>query len=181
MTMKRDMAERRKQRLLERIGTPNFACITCGGTEWYTAEGHHIAGRHYDKHVEYFCANCHRRLSEMQKSHPLPTSKTPGRVECAGHYCLGLADVLSLTSRPLSNFGHELLEGVEGAPNGEATRSLTLKAGHFLIVLGTILEEVAPHLEEHGKRLCDVSVQSAEYARSTRRPRDPATKPRRRR
>jgi hypothetical protein len=51
MTMKRDTAERRKQRFLERLGTPNFVCITCGGTDWCTAEGHHIAGRLYDKHV----------------------------------------------------------------------------------------------------------------------------------
>jgi hypothetical protein len=39
MTMKRDTAERRKQRFLERLGTPNFVCITCGGTDWCTAEG----------------------------------------------------------------------------------------------------------------------------------------------
>jgi hypothetical protein len=162
MTVNRD-SERRKQRLLERARTQNFVCICCGCTDWCTAEGHHIAGRLYDKHVEFFCANCHRRLTEAQKSHPHPSSRKPGPVECAGHYSLGLADVLHPTSRLATSFGHQLLEG---GLNDEATRSLTLRAGHFLIALGPILEEVAPHLEDHGRRLCDASVQAPGYATS---------------
>jgi hypothetical protein len=61
--------ERRRQRYLERIGTQHPVCI-CGGTEWCTFDGHHIADRLFDKHVEFFCANCHRRLSESERFQP---------------------------------------------------------------------------------------------------------------
>jgi hypothetical protein len=84
-------------------------------------------------------------------------------VERAGHYSLGLADVLHPTSCLATTIGHELVEAGSRIES-EAIRSLTLKAGHFLIALGAILEEVVRHLEEHGKRLCDASVQSPDFA-----------------
>jgi hypothetical protein len=148
--------ERRKQRYLERIGTEHPVCITCGGTEWCTFEGHHIAGRLFDKHVEFFCANCHRLLSESQKSHPKVISKAPETVERAGHYCLGLTDILTRAARTADKFGHQLLElGHSDEITSDASRSLTLDVGHFLIALALILENVVRRLEQYGSGLCD--------------------------
>ena len=93
--------ERRWRRRHEAVGTSNFVCVMCGCTDIVTAEGHHIAGKHFDSHVEYFCANCHCRLTDAQKSRPRPTSKDPGPVERAGHYCVGVGDILGPVARML--------------------------------------------------------------------------------
>jgi hypothetical protein len=147
--------ERRRQRYLERIGTQHHVCI-CGETDWCTFEGHHIAGRLFDNHVEFFCANCHRRLSESQKTHPKPISKPPGTVESAGHYCLGLADISTCAARTADKLGHQLLElGRTDEITSDSSRSLTLEGGHFLIALAMILENVARCLEQYGSGLCD--------------------------
>jgi hypothetical protein len=154
--------ERRKQRFLERMGTDHPVCVTCGETEWCTFEGHHIAGRQFDEHVEYFCANCHRLLSESQKYHPKATSKAAGTVECAGHYCLGQADILIPAGRMAEKFGHQLLELGHGDEiSSDASRALTLDVGHFLIAFAMIFENVARQLEQYGSRLCDEAAQAA--------------------
>src|ERR1035437_4451692 len=103
---KRDIdRERRKQRRLEGMGTNSPVCITCGWTEWYSFHGHQIAGRRFDKHVEYFCQRCHSGFTEEQKSLPKPTSENTGQAESAGHYCLGVALILKPTARMLEEFG----------------------------------------------------------------------------
>src|SRR5258707_513652 len=102
--------EGRKQRRLEQLRTKHPVCSACGCTDWCVFEVHHIAGRHFDAHTEPVCANCHRRLTEKQKSHPKPTSKEPGKIECAGHYCLGLSDIIAPVARMIEEFGNSLIQ-----------------------------------------------------------------------
>jgi hypothetical protein len=148
--------ERRKQGCAERTGTNHPVCITCGETEWCTFEGHHIAGRRFDQHVEFFCASCHRLLTESQKCHPKRIAKAPGTVECGGHYCLGLADIFTRAARFAAKLGHQLVDlAHSGEITSDASRSLTLDEGHFLIALAVILENAARCLEQYGSGLCD--------------------------
>lgn len=153
--------ERRKQRRLAQIGTTDPVCLMCGCAKWYLFEGHHIAGRRYDKHVEYFSKECHGELTEMQKSHPPATSKTPGTVECAGHYSLGLADIFYPISRMLEQFGHRLIKLSDGAEiRADSTKQLVREIGHYLIALAGFLARVGEHLKEHGARLINEARQA---------------------
>jgi hypothetical protein len=153
-------SERRKQRRLEQIGANNPVCVMCGCTKWYTQEGHHIAGRQFDKHVEYFCANCHRELSEKQKQHPRASCKSPGTGECAGHYCLGLADIFAPVSQMVDQFGHKLVDSSATAGLNTDVAKLMRDAGHFLIALAGILERVGMHLKEYGIDLTNEAQQA---------------------
>lgn len=153
--------ERRKQRRLEEIGTNHPVCLACGDTTWYQFEGHHIAARRFGKHVEYYCAHCHRELTERQKSHPLPTSQTPGPVECTGHYALGLADIFDPIAHMLEHFGYRLVDLSDSAElRSDSTKQLVIDIGRYLIVLAGFLERVGEHLKKHGTRLIDEAPQA---------------------
>lgn len=158
--------ERRKQRRLEEVGTNRPVCIACGCTDWYTFEGHHIAGRHFDKHVEYCCANCHRRFTEAGKSRPQPSSKSPEAAECAGQYCLGLSDIFEPVARMLDDYGNKLVQLPNSRETGSDTdKSLTTEIGHFLIALAAILGRVGHRLEHYGTGLIDEAKRNATNAR----------------
>jgi hypothetical protein len=106
--------ERRKQRRLEEMGTNNPVCIGCGRAVWYSFHGHHIGERQFDSHAEYFCTNCHSDFTEALKSYPKTSCKTPGAVESAGHYCLGLAVIFYPIARMLEDFGCKLVQLAKG-------------------------------------------------------------------
>jgi hypothetical protein len=108
-------AERRKQQRLERLGTNNPICPGCGETRWYCFEVHHLAGRKYDGGSAPVCNNCHAEQSERQKDHPEQMSEPPHRLECIGHYLIGLADFLESIVRKLRELGHELIEAARQA------------------------------------------------------------------
>jgi len=131
-----------------------LASLPGGWTEWYGFHGHHIAGRRFDKHVEYFCQRCHSGFSEEQKSFPKPTSEKPGRTECAGNYCLGLSTIFKPVARMLEDFGHTLIQ-LDGERPDQSEQSLTQKIGYFLIALAAILERIAEKLEQHGYALVE--------------------------
>lgn len=155
--------ERRRQRRNEAADSHNFVCVACGCTDVITAEGHHIAGRLFDNHVEYFCANCHRRLTEARNSHPKASCKAPGKVECAGHYCLGFADIFALTVRMAEDFGNRLMQLADRSEvTGDSAKSLTREAGHFLMALAHVRERVGQRLERHGHALIDEAKATAE-------------------
>lgn len=101
--------ERRKQKALERLGTNSPVCVLCGETDWRCLELHHIAGKPFDGALAIVCRNCHRKLSDMQKDHPPPTSAPPDPFERIGHFLLGLADLFALLVEKLREFGNDLI------------------------------------------------------------------------
>jgi len=148
--------ERCKQRLYEKMGTNHPVCIASGATDWQIFEGHHVAGRRFDAHVEYFSADMHRRFTHAQKSRPGPTSDSPGTGERAGHYCVGLADILSPVARVAEGFGHGLVKLADSEDiRSETAKALIRGAGYFLIALAGFLERVGQRLEHYGDSLID--------------------------
>jgi hypothetical protein len=102
--------ERRKQKALERLGTNNPVCVLCGETDWRCLELHHLAGKPFDGALAIVCRNCHRKLSDMQKDHPQPTSTPPDALDRIGHFLLGLADLFALLVAKLREFGEFMIE-----------------------------------------------------------------------
>ena len=103
-------AERRKQLRLEKLGTNQPRCGTCGETDWRCMEAHHIAGRHFDDETVILCWNCHRKVSDDQKDHPPIHSDANALMESIGHFLLGLADLLEIAIARLHEFGAALIE-----------------------------------------------------------------------
>jgi hypothetical protein len=104
--------ETRKQKRLEKLGSNHPVCIICAENDWRCLEEHHIAGQHYDDCLSVICRNCHRKLSDDQKDHPvkiLPTP-TPTSVESIGHLLIGLADLFALLVEKLHEYGLHLIE-----------------------------------------------------------------------
>jgi hypothetical protein len=100
----------RLERAHERLGTNTPRCIRCGENYAHCLEEHHIAGRAMHDDVVIMCRNCHRKLSETQKDHPQPQSKSPSPLEVIGRYLLGLADLFRLIVERLDQFGRTLIE-----------------------------------------------------------------------
>lgn len=110
--------EQRKQKALERLGSANPVCVSCGETDWLCLEGHHIAGKNYDDTIVVQCRNCHRKLSDDQHDHPPPISvSTPILLERIGHFLLGLADFFRLLVAKLHEFGDALIELAQQGAN----------------------------------------------------------------
>jgi hypothetical protein len=103
--------ERRKQKALERLGTTNPICVSCGEADWRCLEGHHIAGKDYDQTIAIVCRNCHRKLSDDQYDHPPANNAgAPLILERIGRFLFGLADFLGLVVATLRGFGLALIE-----------------------------------------------------------------------
>lgn len=103
-------AERRKQLRLEKLGTNDPRCATCGEADWRCMEAHHIAGRLFDDETVILCWNCHRKVSDDQKDHPHAHSDANALLEAIGHFLLGLADLLGIVVSRLHEFGSALIE-----------------------------------------------------------------------
>lgn len=110
-------AERRKQKRLEKLGTNDPRCGTCGETRWQCIEEHHPADYGQDEATVLVCRNCHRVLSDDQRDHPAFDPDADPLVASIGHFLLGLADMLAIILAKLSEFGRALIArstGTEG-------------------------------------------------------------------
>lgn len=110
MDAKKLKCEKRRQYALERLGTNKPCCIICGETDWRCLERHHIAGRKFDEAEVILCRNCHRKPSDDQKDHPKAATMPPNLFDRAGHFLLGLADLLALLIEKCREYGHALIE-----------------------------------------------------------------------
>src|SRR5579862_8863163 len=89
--------EDRKQQQLRRLGTQNPICVACGEPDASVLELHHIAGRKHKDDLSIVCANCHRKLSNIQRGRPSEyIQRSDGQSAHLGHYLLGLADLLEM-------------------------------------------------------------------------------------
>lgn len=102
--------EQRKQKRLESLGSNNPHCCACEEGDWRTLELHHVAGRKHDDLMVPICANCHRKVSDVQKDHPPFEAGADPMLASIGHFLLGLADMLTLILTKLYAFGLALIE-----------------------------------------------------------------------
>jgi hypothetical protein len=101
--------EIRLQRSFARLGTDAPQCACCGESDSRCLEAHHVAGRKNHDETLPVCRNCHRKLSDNQRDHPLPIASPPALAEIVGNYLLGLADLFRLIADRLVQFGRDLI------------------------------------------------------------------------
>lgn len=102
--------EVRKQRRLERLGTNEPRCGTCGETDDRCLEKHHVADHGRDEATVLVCRNCHRKVSDDQRDHPPFDRASDPTLDAIGHFLLGLADLLRIIIEKLYVFGRTLIE-----------------------------------------------------------------------
>lgn len=108
--------ERRKQNRLEKLGSNNPVCGTCGEKDWRCLELHHVADFGRDETMVPICYNCHRKVSDDQKDHPKFDPPANPHFDRIGHFLIGLADLLFLIIEKLREFGIFLIEYAKIAP-----------------------------------------------------------------
>ena len=109
--------EIRKQRALERLGSNNPRCVCCGEPDWRCLEFHHLSGRAYGEEGVVVCRNCHRKVSDSQKDHPSSLADAqPVLLEQAGHFLLGLADLLEMLVVMMREYGRQLIAAAMHCP-----------------------------------------------------------------
>jgi len=101
--------ERRKQKRLEKLGTNDPRCGTCGEFRWQCIEQHHPADYGRDETTVLVCRNCHRVFSDDQIDHPAFDPDADPMLASIGHFLLGLADMLRTMVAKLSEFGLALI------------------------------------------------------------------------
>jgi hypothetical protein len=119
MTDKELAREIRKQRRLEKLGSNDPICGTCGERDYRTLERHHVAGRKHDPDTVVICRNCHRKVSDDQKAHPGFEPGSDQLLHTIGLFLLGLADLLELVLQKLTEFGLALID-LAAPQTGEA-------------------------------------------------------------
>jgi hypothetical protein len=112
--------EARKQRRLETLGTNEPRCAICPETAWQCMELHHVAGQHHDETTVILCRNCHRKVSDDQKSLPQFDPEADPILAAIGHFLLGLAQLFVRLVETLEKFGRELIERSAPKPLGSA-------------------------------------------------------------
>ena len=117
-------SERRRQKALERLGTNNPRCAICGETDPHCLELHHPGGKANTDETVIHCRNCHRKVEIYRNDHPAQIDTPPDLAERAGHFLLGLADVLVLLVEQLRRLGRELIERARSAAGGESGSQL---------------------------------------------------------
>lgn len=123
-------SEIREQRALERLNSDNPRCIYCGEADWRCLESHHIAGRAYGEECAIVCRNCHRKLSDMQRDHPVALEAgEPPYLEKIGHFLIGLADLLEMLIEKLREYGMVLIEAAVNCPQPYGIQSGEGSAG----------------------------------------------------
>lgn len=83
-------------------------------------ELHHVAGQKRDDTTVILCRNCHRKVSDDQKDHPVSDLNADAVLEAIGRFLLGLADLLRRIIDTLTVFGTTLIE--RSVQDGEAVR-----------------------------------------------------------
>ena len=111
--------ERRRERQYERLGTRTPRCPCCGETHPACFEGHHIAGRQYDPTTILVCASDHRKLTDMQKDHPMFDPDADPFLQSLAHFLWGLADMLVLAAEKLKEFAAGLLQRARNGSTGQ--------------------------------------------------------------
>jgi hypothetical protein len=106
--------ERTKQQVLQRLGTDDPHCVTCGESDWRCLERHHIAGRAYDDSIAIVCRNCHRKLSDPGDNRDAPAD--PPLLEQVGQFLRGLAALLLMLAVTMQRFGDDLLVAAHHCP-----------------------------------------------------------------
>ena len=117
MNDKKWASERRKQKRLEKLGTNEPRCGTCGEGRWQCIEEHHPADYGRDETTVLVCRNCHCVCSDNQRDHPAHDPNADPLLASIGHFLLGLADMLAIVLAKLSEFGLALIArstGTEG-------------------------------------------------------------------
>jgi len=114
-TTKRKLAhpdtEARLRKALERLGEDNPKCAHCLESDPRALQRHHVAGKRNGNATIVECANCHAKLSDMQKDHPARINNKPPRIfERIGHHLLGLAGLLRLAAAKLDEIGKSLIQ-----------------------------------------------------------------------
>jgi hypothetical protein len=108
--------QRRMERWFEKMGTREPRCPCCPETHFACFEGHHLAGRLYHPFIVWVCVNDHRKLTDMQKDHPMHHPDADPLLQSVAHFLYGLADLLELATvlddggGQLRNFADALLE-----------------------------------------------------------------------
>lgn len=100
--------ERRRQARLEKLGTNEPRCGTCGEDRWQCLERHHVAGQAYSEDIVLLCRNCHRVVSDVQGDQPTGGAVADPMLFAIGRFLLGLADMLRIIMERLIVFGREL-------------------------------------------------------------------------
>lgn len=113
MTNEELARERRKQNRLEKLGTNEPRCGTCGDDRWQCIEAHHPAGQAHDQSTVLLCRNCHRVASDDQRDHPKAAEPSDPTLFAIGRFLLGLADMLRIIVERLALFGSELVTRAE--------------------------------------------------------------------
>jgi hypothetical protein len=104
--------ERRKQAVLERLGTNSPQCVICVEGDPRCLEKHHLPGRKFGDDLVIVCRNCHRKLSDTQKDHPLQICTPPCLEERIAHFLHGLADLFELLIAKFREFADQLLTNI---------------------------------------------------------------------
>ena len=107
--MKRNDEARRKQQRLRKLGS-NPICGTCGERSWQCLDAHHVADFGRDDATVIVCANCHRKLSDLQEDHPGFDASAEPTLDRIGHFLLGLADLLEVVVEKLKEFAEILID-----------------------------------------------------------------------
>ena len=113
-------AEARKQARLEKFGTNEPRCGTCGETDWRCMELHHVADLGRDEATVLICRNCHRKVSDDQKDRPAFDPHADALLDRIGHFLLGLADLLRLVVQKLIEFGNALIGRAKACERAQA-------------------------------------------------------------
>ena len=108
--MKNRDKETREQRRRDRLGSEDPRCGGCGETDTRCLELHHIAGQHFGDDLIVLCRNCHRKRSDDQEDHPLPSQPDPPWWERLAHWLLGLADLFRALADQATTWAQFLLE-----------------------------------------------------------------------
>jgi hypothetical protein len=99
-----------KRRRLKKLGTTNPHCAMCGESDWRCFEGHHVGRRKHDSMTILLCANDHLKVSDDQKDHPSSSENADLLLVQISNFLRGLADMLRLIVKRLTEFADALLE-----------------------------------------------------------------------
>jgi len=110
MPKARPDSETRKEQAFKRLGTRKPSCTVCGETDPRCMELHHIAGQKHHNDLAIVCRNCHRKLSDDQRDHPVDLLGQNPMLATIGHYLIGLADLFRLLAETLVAFGKWLID-----------------------------------------------------------------------
>lgn len=105
-----DDYERRKQQRLRKLGTLTPQCAVCGESHWECLELHHVERQAYGETLVILCRNCHRRLSEQQRVHPVLAPGADNDLTTIARLLEGFADLLVLLIEKLRQTARTLIQ-----------------------------------------------------------------------